>query len=69
MAARTAGLDDRLVHDAPASRLGLPARRPPFSALHSERGQVMPPVDRGVVDYLASAGDIWRERRLRSRGL
>ena len=55
LAARLAGLDESLVRRVRMAELGLRARRPPFSALDSERGTVMPALAPGVREYLASA--------------
>jgi len=43
--ARIAGLDENLVEGVPMNSLGLPARRPSFSALASERAWLMPSLD------------------------
>ena len=60
-------LDESLVRRVSITELGLRARRPAFSALDSERGKVMPTLERGVTEYLASPINVWRERRSRSR--
>ncbi len=52
MAARLAGLDDAMVQGAPTALLGQLAPRPRFSALASERGQLMPPLESGLARYL-----------------
>ena len=67
LAARIANLDDSLVRRVPVTDLGLRACRPAFSALDSERGKVMPTLESGVTEYLASPINVWRERRSRSR--
>ena len=67
LAARLANLDDSLVRRVPVTDLGLRACRPAFSALDSERGKVMPTLESGVTEYLASPINVWRERRSRSR--
>ena len=67
LAAQLAGLDESLVRRVPMAALGLSARRPPFSALDSERGKIMPALERGVEAYLVSAVSSWRERRLGPR--
>ena len=66
LAARLANLDDSLVRRVPVTDLGLRAARPPFSALDSERGKVMPTLVSGVTEYLASATSVWRDCRSRS---
>ena len=65
--ARVAGLDESLIKRVSAVALSLNARRPPFSALDSERGKVMPTLEAGIRDYLMAAGNLWRERRSRPR--
>ena len=67
LAARLANLDDSLVRRVPVTDLRLRASRPAFSALDSERGKVMPTLESGVTEYLASPINVWRERRSRSR--
>ncbi|HYF21391.1 MAG TPA: family 1 glycosylhydrolase [Ramlibacter sp.] len=52
MAAEAAGLDRRLVQGRPGAELGWVACRPRYSALHSERGLVMPTLEEGLVRYL-----------------
>jgi dTDP-4-dehydrorhamnose reductase len=52
MAADAAGLDRRLVEATPGAELGWVACRPKFSALDSERGQVMPTLEQGLEKYL-----------------
>ncbi|HEY8048164.1 MAG TPA: family 1 glycosylhydrolase [Ramlibacter sp.] len=65
MAARVAALDVRLVDEVPSAQLGLPAPRPRYSALASERGRLMPALDdalsRYLVDCTAKAGN-WPSR-------
>jgi dTDP-4-dehydrorhamnose reductase len=67
LAVRLAGLDGSLVRRVAIAELGLSARRPPLSALESERGSVMPDLEAGLREYLASPESSWRERRLRPR--
>jgi dTDP-4-dehydrorhamnose reductase len=67
LAARFASLDDSLVRRVSIAELGLRARRPAFSALDSERGRIMPTLELGVTEYLASPVNVWGERRSRSR--
>jgi dTDP-4-dehydrorhamnose reductase len=67
LGARVANLDDSLVRRVSFKDLGLRASRPAFSALDSERGRVMPTIESGVKEYLASPVNVWRERRSRSR--
>ncbi len=67
LAARFASLDDSLVRRVSIAELGLRARRPAFSALDSERGKIMPTLELGVTEYLASPVNVWGERRSRSR--
>ena len=51
-----AGLDPRLVEERPRWALGLPAPRPRYSALTSERGWILPPVDDALRRYLQESG-------------
>ncbi len=53
-AARDAGLDASLVRGCPSSELGFAARRPARSRLASERGAVMPSIDRALGAFLAA---------------
>jgi dTDP-4-dehydrorhamnose reductase len=52
MAARGADLDDSLVRARPHTELGLSARRPPYAALGSERGYLLPSLDTALASYL-----------------
>jgi dTDP-4-dehydrorhamnose reductase len=67
LAAGIAGLDESLVRGVGTAELGLKAQRPPFTPLDSERGKIMPELESGVADYLASPTTRWRERRLNPR--
>jgi dTDP-4-dehydrorhamnose reductase len=53
MAAEGASLDTGLVRGVPGESLGQAARRPRFSALTSERGLLLPPLEEGLARYLA----------------
>jgi dTDP-4-dehydrorhamnose reductase len=53
-AAERAGLDSSLVVAQPGHALGLTAPRPTYSALGSERGTLMPPLDDALSRYLAA---------------
>jgi dTDP-4-dehydrorhamnose reductase len=53
LAASTAGLDPALVQPRPSAELDYIAPRPRYSALASERGQLLPPLDHAVQDYCA----------------
>jgi dTDP-4-dehydrorhamnose reductase len=53
MAAEGAGLDAGLVQAVPGASLGQCAARPPYGALASERGLVMPTLAEGLARYLA----------------
>lgn len=55
MAAQAAGLDANLVRGVPGASLGLAAARPRFSALDSERGQLMPTLQDALARYLREA--------------
>jgi dTDP-4-dehydrorhamnose reductase len=50
-AAALAGLDDDLVRPTPARSLAWTARRPPFSALASERAYLLPSLDDALTRY------------------
>ena len=52
-AARLAGLDERLVRPVPSAELRLAARRPRHSALASEKGARLPPLDDALERYWA----------------
>jgi dTDP-4-dehydrorhamnose reductase len=62
LGAQLAGLDETLVAGTHSSCLGLSAPRPPFAALGSIRGTLMPTLEEALVEYLG-AGSSWRERR------
>jgi dTDP-4-dehydrorhamnose reductase len=53
-AAEGAGLDASLVEGCPHTELGLTARRPVAVPLASERGRIMPSLDRALERYLGS---------------
>jgi dTDP-4-dehydrorhamnose reductase len=61
-AARRAGADERLVVGRPMRELGLHAPRPRFSALGSERGQLLPPLEFALNRYFTD-----RSRALHDR--
>jgi dTDP-4-dehydrorhamnose reductase len=46
-----AGYDPRSIHARPTVMLGLAARRPSFTALTSERGSFMPPLEAGLHSF------------------
>ncbi len=52
MGARGAGLDEGLIEERPLAAMGFSAARPRFSALSSERGVLLPPLDGAVDRYL-----------------
>jgi dTDP-4-dehydrorhamnose reductase len=51
-AAMLAGFDAELVEERPASSLGLVAARPAYSALASERGVLLPPLESALKRYV-----------------
>ena len=53
MVAEAAGLDARLVAPVPGAELGQVALRPRYSALQSERGMTLDPIENAVDRYLA----------------
>jgi dTDP-4-dehydrorhamnose reductase len=55
-AAEVAGLDPSGVVPVPLEELGLPARRPRFSALQSRRGTLLPPVGHALARYVDESG-------------
>jgi dTDP-4-dehydrorhamnose reductase len=62
-AAEVAGLDPDRVEGCTTVDIGLPARRPPFSALESERGGVMPPLNEALDRYAVEAAHLWAAPR------
>ena len=54
LAAERAGLDPRLVVSVPSATLAWKARRPRYSALASERGAMMPPLERALDAYVTA---------------
>ncbi|HEX8560711.1 MAG TPA: sugar nucleotide-binding protein [Pyrinomonadaceae bacterium] len=57
MAARHAGLDERLVVGRPTRELGLAAARPAHSALGSERGALLGPLEDALAAYVRERGE------------
>jgi dTDP-4-dehydrorhamnose reductase len=55
-AAIRSGLDPGLVKEVEMASLGLPAPRPAYSVLASERGDIMPGLEDALVHYLAESG-------------
>jgi dTDP-4-dehydrorhamnose reductase len=54
LGATLAGLDPELVRPVRLADAGLPARRPAYSALSSERGRLLGPVENAICHYLAA---------------
>jgi dTDP-4-dehydrorhamnose reductase len=54
--AAMAGLDGRLVQERNMASLGLPALRPQYSVLGSERGSLLPSLNESLQQYLAERG-------------
>jgi dTDP-4-dehydrorhamnose reductase len=54
--ARMADLDDDMVEACPADQLGFRARRPRFSALDSERGRLMRPLNHALTAFMNDTG-------------
>jgi dTDP-4-dehydrorhamnose reductase len=67
-AAELAGLDVSTIVPASARRLGWIARRPHFSALSSERGQIMPPLEHALDRYFRDCTIAWRSSELAVSG-
>ncbi|HZH98077.1 MAG TPA: family 1 glycosylhydrolase [Fimbriimonadaceae bacterium] len=55
MVADHAGLDSRLVHGLTTEEFRLPARRPAYTALGTEKGQIMPTLQEGLNSYFRQA--------------
>jgi dTDP-4-dehydrorhamnose reductase len=55
-AARLAGLDERLVRGRPTRELNLAAPRPVYSALESQRGSLLKPLDEALECYMRERG-------------
>lgn len=53
--AREAGLDDGYLRGVPMEEFGLPAPRPHYSVLGSQRGLLLPPLENAVVRYVHEA--------------
>ncbi len=53
------GLDTNFVRGCRGDLLGLPARRPPFSVLGSQRGRLLPPLENGIQRFC----EAWSARR------
>jgi dTDP-4-dehydrorhamnose reductase len=69
-AARIVGIDAARLEAKPLAKLGLPAPRPHFCALSSERGVLSPPLDQALGRYCADGQAGWaalvpEERRCR----
>ncbi|WP_119155513.1 family 1 glycosylhydrolase [Caldimonas tepidiphila] len=52
LAARMAGLPQELVQGVPCATLGLPAPRPAYAVLGTERGRLMPSLEHAMARYL-----------------
>jgi dTDP-4-dehydrorhamnose reductase len=63
--ARACGFDPDLVHPARTQDVWAPAHRPPFSALESARGQLLPPLESALERYtaLVQEREMFREHR------
>jgi dTDP-4-dehydrorhamnose reductase len=57
-AAERSGLDHTLVVGQPGSTLGHTAQRPPYSALGSERGTLLPSFEHALARYLAAQQEL-----------
>ena len=55
-AAELAGFDPTLIEGRPMACFALPARRPRYSALTSERGWLLPPLEHALHRYIAETG-------------
>ena len=63
LAAERAGLDPTLILGKATDELSLRARRPPFSALGSERGKLMPALEDAINRWLAAVGASWLHQK------
>jgi dTDP-4-dehydrorhamnose reductase len=61
LAAEIAGLDASAVEAEPLDRMGLPARRPLWSALGTSRGAVLPPLENALGRYFSERAAYLRE--------
>lgn len=66
LAARAAGLDESLVEERPTASFDFAARRPAFSALASERGQLLPAIEDALARYVAECDPVLHEPSRRS---
>ncbi|HEX6625632.1 MAG TPA: sugar nucleotide-binding protein, partial [Pyrinomonadaceae bacterium] len=64
LAAERAGLESSLVRGCPSASLGLAAPRPAFSALDSERGALLPPLEDALARYFNEC-ELWAPSRRR----
>ena len=55
-AAELAGLDPALIEGKPMESFGLPALRPRYSALTSERASLLPPLEHALLRYMGETG-------------
>jgi dTDP-4-dehydrorhamnose reductase len=55
--ARALDLDDRLIEATPHARFEWAAPRPSAVALATERGQILPGLDRAIAEYARRAGE------------
>jgi dTDP-4-dehydrorhamnose reductase len=60
--AELANLDAGIVEGCPVQALGLTARRPPYSALGSERGLLLPSLDDALARYFQDCEIEWAEQ-------
>ncbi len=68
VASRMAGLDEGMIEARPSSSLKWHAPRPLFSALASERGALMQPLEQALACYMRDCGVDWREEFRRQAG-
>jgi dTDP-4-dehydrorhamnose reductase len=61
MGARLAGVDTAALQARACSDFRLPARRPPFSALATERGLALPALDDALARYIRQTRSHWSE--------
>jgi dTDP-4-dehydrorhamnose reductase len=67
LVARSAGYPEWRIERRTTAEIGWSARRPSYSALRSERGQLLPPLDRALHCYFQDCDERWLETVNRPR--
>jgi dTDP-4-dehydrorhamnose reductase len=68
-AAALAGYDPEQVAAVSGASMRRPARRPRYSALGSERGLLLPPLEQALARFLSDSGGFWRAANLHEEAL